>query len=1236
MQTTLLGFAVAVILALVTALVGPLFIDWGRYRSTLESEAGRLIGMPVHIAGQIDARLLPTPYVIMQDIEIGTRGRGPSLRARALGLEFGLGSLIKGESRAAELHLDGPELEIGVDASGSLDAAPISVGFDPDQLSIERVRIENGRMLLRHGRTGATLTLEQVSFNGDVRSLMGPFKGEGAFVSSAERYRYRLAAGRRTAEGGTKLRLSIDPSDRPLALEAEGTVLVERGLPRFEGTISVARPVGTALSSGKTMVSEPWRATSRVKAGPNSTLFEQLEFQYGPDERSIRLTGTAEAKFAPRAQIDAVLSARQIDLDRSLGPSELPRRMPIAVMHGFFATVFDGWHPRFPIKLGIDIDAVTLGGATLQTVRGDLKSEADAWTIDTFEFRAPGLTQVKFGGRLTGAPKAFEFSGPASIRSTDPGTLVAWLEGRTDTKKATIGPLSGRGQLTIGSERIAVDNLNVEFDHKAIEGRFAYVFPQGQRPARLDAALSAAELDIESAISFGMTALAGTTFERPRDVALDLAIGKAHYAGIEARSAEANLKFDATGLLIERLAIADIGGAVVNASGRVDTSSASPRGALALGLEAQRLDGVAAIAASLFPQSAEAIRAYAGRLAPAKVAGRIDFEPDGGKPGSTAKLGIDGRLGPLRVNVTASGTSDVGAILPGKVTLSGQIDAEDGTAFAALSGLDRVVALDQRPANLVLALAGPAGDLRVDGQLAAGGLEATAIGSIRVALDGLKSDLDLSIAAADAVFLRHGGARPMPVAVKTKLSLAGPRVTLDEVRGHIAGTAVGGQLTLTLANPTRVEGRIEADDLDAAGVLAKMLGAPARAANRTPAWPVEPFTAGYLSDLVGHVDFALTKAMFTPGLVARKLQGQARFEPGAILFENLAGSLGEGRVSGQASIRRAAVGLSARAHLAIAKADLAALVPGARTPLAGRLSLEMDVEGSGLSPASLVGALQGNGALTVEQLQIAGLDPKAIDAAIRAVERGLPIERVTDFSNKALDGGALKIAWASGPITISNGRARVSDLSASTDATDVAFAAAFDLLDETLDARFTLTAPPRADAPGDRRPELSVLFKGPPQSLRRRTEAGALINWITLRNVEQETKRLEAAEREAKRLQAIEAARRAEQERLERERAERERIERERVAERERAERAERERVERERAEKERSASTSSPPTTSSTNAAAVGSRAPDLPPPVDIRPVPARPTRPAKPQPPAQAPAENAPLLRQMLNLFQ
>ena len=99
MQNTLLGLAIAIILALVAALVGPLLIDWGSYRSLFEAEASRLIGVEVRVTGAIEARLLPTPSLTLHDIEIGGGG-DDKIRARLLGIEFALGPLMRGEWQA--------------------------------------------------------------------------------------------------------------------------------------------------------------------------------------------------------------------------------------------------------------------------------------------------------------------------------------------------------------------------------------------------------------------------------------------------------------------------------------------------------------------------------------------------------------------------------------------------------------------------------------------------------------------------------------------------------------------------------------------------------------------------------------------------------------------------------------------------------------------------------------------------------------------------------------------------------------------------------------------------------------------------------------------------------------------------------------------------------------------------------------------------------------------------------
>jgi hypothetical protein len=388
LQTTLLGLAIAIILALVAALVGPFVVDWGSYRSVFEHEASRLAGVDVRVNGAIDARLLPSPRLLLHDIEIGPKGKD-QLHARSLGIEFGLGPLMRGEWRATEMHVAGPEIHLGLDKSGHVQAPSIALNFDPDALSIDRLSVEDGRIVLGDAANGAGVTLDKVWFNGDVRSLLGPLKGEGAFKIGSDLYPYRISAGRFTTERTLKLHVNVDPVNHPLSIETDGTLSLSGDTPGFDGTLKLARPVGIAQQSAGA-VTQPWRVGGKIKVTAASALMEQVEFVYGSEEQGIKLTGTADFKFGAHPHFQGVLSGRQIDLDRVLENSDATHPPPAAAFRKLAEMASGAFRPTFPIDLGIGIDQVTLGGNTIQTVRGDVSTDANGWNLDRFEFRAPG------------------------------------------------------------------------------------------------------------------------------------------------------------------------------------------------------------------------------------------------------------------------------------------------------------------------------------------------------------------------------------------------------------------------------------------------------------------------------------------------------------------------------------------------------------------------------------------------------------------------------------------------------------------------------------------------------------------------------------------------------------------------------------------------------------------------------------------------------------------------------
>ncbi len=656
MQTTLLGLAIAIILALVAALVGPLLIDWGAHRSLFEQQASRLIGLNVRVTGAIDARLLPTPRLNLHDIEIGDGAS--KIRARDLGIELALGPLMRGEWRATELHLVGPQLKLGFDASGHLRAPQLAIRFNPDALSIDRLSVEDGKVTLTDAASGTNVTLDQFWFNGQARSLLGPIKGEGAASVGGDLYPFRIAAGRYTGDGAIRLRVDVDPVNQPLSVEADGTLAFAGGKPRFDGNLNLRRPVGIG-ARGAAQLTQPWRLSGKFKANPASALMEQFEFQYGSEDQAVKLSGVADLKFGKHPRFDGVMSARQIDLDRVFAADDATRPAPAAALRRLAEMAGRAFRSPIPVKIGIGIDQVTLGGDTVANLRGDISTDASGWNLDRFEFRAPGFTQVRLSGHLAVSGDTASFNGPAEVQAGDPKALAAWLQGSAAAKQGDqTRPLTLRGEVTLGNDRLAIESLKAEFDRKTIAGRFVYSFAAKDRPAKLDAALTTPELDVDAAFGFGKAMLAGAKLERPRDMTIAVDIGHATGAGIEARDASARLTVNAGGLQIERLSVADLGGGAFSASGRIDSSGPAPRGALTLDFEARQTAAIAALVAKFAPASVAPLGGLLERAGHAKLHAALDVAGDKDKSATVAKLAVTGDVDAMRLDVQTRMTGD--------------------------------------------------------------------------------------------------------------------------------------------------------------------------------------------------------------------------------------------------------------------------------------------------------------------------------------------------------------------------------------------------------------------------------------------------------------------------------------------------------------------------------------------------------------------------------------------------
>jgi hypothetical protein len=1130
-QTTLLGLAIALIVALVAALVGPYFVDWNQFRPQFEAEASRVIGAQVRVAGELEARLLPQPTLRLRSVVVGGANDLGKVRADKLDVEFSLGSLMRGEWRATELTIDGMALDLGLDPQGRIDWPAGNGKFNLGSLAIDRLHL-TGRAALHDASSHKTLELSNIAFSGDVRSLAGSLRGEGGFTVADIRYPFRISSGQSADGNGTRLHLVVDSTVRPWSAELDGLLNFEGRSPRFEGTVNLATAAGAknAGSSSAASSTAPWRLSAKVKADHVAAKLDQIEASYGADDAALKLTGAGDIRFGATPLLHAALSARQLDADRfaardiAAKDGGVKQNMkdnaaePVRALPALRALMGVLGEPPIPAALELTAEQMVLGGRSLQNLAVELRTDAKSWAIDRLDVRAPGTTHVSLSGKTPAA--AGHFKGALTIESADPDALVMWLQGRSELTYRSQNPFRLNGDVGVAADSVTFENLKCEIDGGAVEGRIVLVHG-GSNGASLEAALKAERLELDSAAAFARAVL-GPQGEWPERMQVVLEIGHAISAGQDLHPFTAKLGYDPKAMTLDALKIGEAGGVTLEGDGVFDRAAAT--GKLALTSNAPSLSQLASAIAPVWPQLAARLNAVKSAPGPARLKLVLAVDKEAGRSDrSHALASIDLDAPQFKGTATISAKpgaeslreGDLGKLLHGEVTVDTKLSSEQGALLLALLGLDGVIAGRDGASQLHGSVTGIWGaPLRLKFDLTGAGFEAEAQGTA----DPFKTT-DLKAAQA-SLSLKARGLNLAPlfdlkptdklaqdIGLSSRVSLNNGKWTFDDIDGTVAGSRLRGRLAMTLGDERKVEGELGLDALDLAPAFALIIGAAGHDA-------AEPFNNAFVKGWRGQIAFQALRGVLPGGSELRPFSGTVKGDGQSLVVDAIKGGIGGGEAGGNIEARQTANGLSLNARLTLAGVDGAALHYRALAMPAGRASLQMTLASQGRSPSALTGAIAGNGTVTLEAARITGLDPRAFDVAIRASDSGQATDdvRLRKIVEPALSGGALLVTSAQIPFTIRDGRLRVSATALSAEGVRAIVSGGYDIPADQADIRATLAAP--GAGPGQASPpEIAIFAAGSPDALDRTVDVAALSSWLAVRAIDRETKRLDSMER---------------------------------------------------------------------------------------------------------------------------
>lgn len=1107
MQTTLLGLAIAFILALLAALIGPYFIDWNQFRPQFEAEATRIIGVPVRVAGELDARLLPAPTLRLRSVTFGGNNDLGRLRADKLDVEFSLSSLMRGEWRATELSIGGMAADLGLDARGKVDLPSTASGtFNLASLAIERLNL-TGRIALHDAASRSTLELNDIVFSGDVRSLAGSVRGDGNFTAAGTRYPFRISSGPSPDGSATRLHLSIDPGQRAVLADLEGVLAFENRMPKFDGALTLAVPATKKPGeAGPT----PWKITAKLKVDPAGARFDQIDASFGPEDTALKVGGVGDLRFGASPLLRTVLSARQVDADKFAGRDDSePLRILPALRAGLAAI------PQAPIPAQIEFnsDQIMLGGRPLQNISTELQTDGRSWTFQRLELRAPGMTQLSLNGATPGADA---FSGRLSVESSDPDTLVAWLLGRNEVNHRSTRPLRLAGDVTIAANHLAIDKLKADIEGGAVEGRIGFVQTGASKGSQIDADIKADRLDLDAAASF-VRALAGPQGEWPEEAKLSLDVGRAISAGQELRPFAVKLGYGPASLSLEQLRFGQASGVTTEASGSFDRTRATGR--LALKSSANSLKDLTALLEPIAP----ALRARFDAITPLPGATRLKLDLSLDKNAehadrSDARAVLDLDAPQLKANATLAAQAPVAAVngidieklRNSDFTLESKLSSPQAASLTALLGLERMVAAGEGASQIEGRLSGAwRRPLQLNAKASGGGLDADAQGSLELSAPEPKASVNLRVRNANLAPLF--GTSPADksarsVSLSSRLTLSGNRLTFDDLDSTASGSHLRGHLAMTLDQEKSVDGEVGLDSLDLVPALALAVGAAGRDAG-------EPLSAGLVSGWRGRIAFQALRGNLPGGIELRPFSGMIRSDGQSLTLDTLKGGLGGGEMTASLDARNGANGLALNAHLDLTSVDAASLRYRDLALPKGRASVQMTLTSQGRSVSALTGALAGNGTVTLNSAEISGLNPRAFEIAIRASDGGQVSDdnRLRQLVEPALSAAPITVASAQIAFTIRDGRLRVGATPLEAKNARAIVSGGYDIPADQADIRASLT--PIMTGLTGAPPEIQLFAAGPPDKLSRTVDLTPLSSWLAVRTIDRETRRLDAIER---------------------------------------------------------------------------------------------------------------------------
>lgn len=179
--------------------------------------------------------------------------------------------------------------------------------------------------------------------------------------------------------------------------------------------------------------------------------------------------------------------------------------------------------------------------------------------------------------------------------------------------------------------------------------------------------------------------------------------------------------------------------------------------------------------------------------------------------------------------------------------------------------------------------------------------------------------------------------------------------------------------------------------------------------------------------------------------------------------------------------------------------------------LSGKGRVAIKAAGEGLSPASVLAAMEGTGTFALSGARLAGIDPAGFIGGLDTATSAADVDVLVDSTLRA---GVVAVGDATVPLTVGGGVAAAAPVPVAVEGAEGALRVLFDLSGGLADLSANIDLKPQ----GKTLPRFELAWAGAPGALTASYDVGALKSAITVDALKRGVDQLEALQREQQRI----------------------------------------------------------------------------------------------------------------------